>query len=146
VILETDGNIFGGFTPSEWAARKWNRKLEDEDNCFKADPSLKSFLFTLKNPHNVPARRFPLKADKKDKAIYCESELGPCFWDIGVSDNCNANTNSGTYNFRSSYANDTGLDGETFFTGSKYFKVKEIEVFEITDRPPGHYIMDQGCS
>jgi hypothetical protein len=34
---------------------------------YKADPSLKSFLFTLKNPHNVPARKFALR--EKDKAI-----------------------------------------------------------------------------
>jgi hypothetical protein len=35
--------------------------------------------------------------------------------------------------FGRSYANDTGLDGKTFFTGSWHFKVKEIEVFELTD-------------
>jgi hypothetical protein len=32
-----------------------------------------------------------------------------------------------------SYANGTGRDGQTFFTGSPNFTVKEIEVFEITD-------------
>jgi hypothetical protein len=61
VILDTDGNIFGGFTPVEWESRYGE----------KADPSLMSFLFTLKNPHNVPARRFALKAEKKNKAISC---------------------------------------------------------------------------
>jgi hypothetical protein len=35
--------------------------------------------------------------------------------------------------FGYTYTNDTGLDGKMFFTGSKNFKVKEIEVFEITD-------------
>jgi hypothetical protein len=49
-----------------------------------------------------------------------------------VSDNCNANTSSCT-NLGLAYTNDTGLDGRTVFTGSLYFKVKEIEVFEITD-------------
>jgi hypothetical protein len=48
VILDTDGNIFGGFTPVEW----------DSSGPFKADDSWKSFLFTLTNPHNVAARRF----------------------------------------------------------------------------------------
>jgi hypothetical protein len=33
------------------------------------DPSLKSFVFTLKNPHDVSPRRFALKAEKKDRAI-----------------------------------------------------------------------------
>jgi hypothetical protein len=30
------------------------------------------------------------------------------------------------------YTNDTGLDEFTFFTGSQWFQVKEIEVFEIS--------------
>jgi hypothetical protein len=29
----------------------------------KTDPSLKSFLFMLKNPQNVPPRRFALRAE-----------------------------------------------------------------------------------
>jgi hypothetical protein len=121
--LDTKGNIFGGFTPVEW----------DSSSKYKADPSLKSFLFTLKNPHNVPARRFALKAERKHETIGCSSDWGPCFGDIGVSDMCNTNTHSFTCNFGESYTNDTGLDGKTFFTPSKNFQGKEIEVFEIKD-------------
>jgi hypothetical protein len=106
VILDTKRNIFGGFTPVEWDSRI----------TFKADDSQKSFVFTLKNPHNIPARRFALKAEKKHQAIYCDFRYGPWFGDIRVSDNCNANT---------------GLDGRIVFTGSEYFQVTEIEVFEI---------------
>jgi hypothetical protein len=51
---------------------------------------------------------------------------------MGVSDDCNANTSSFTY-LGLAYYNDTGLDGKMVFTGSNLFKVKEIEVFEITD-------------
>jgi hypothetical protein len=129
--LYTKGNIFGGFTPVEWAS--------SENVELKADESQKSFLFTLKNPHNIPARRFTLKADKKHQAIYCNSEWGPRFGslegrgcDIAVSDNCNRNT--GSYSvLNGSYTNDTALDGRIIFTGSRNFQVKEIEVFEITD-------------
>jgi hypothetical protein len=124
VILDTDGNIFGGFTPVEWESG-WKEK---------GDPSLKSFIFTLKNPHNVPARRFALKAEKTDQAIRCYSSHGPYFLGgIAVSDNCNANTDSFTKFFGNTYTNDTGLDAKTFFTGSSKFQVKEIEVFEIPD-------------
>jgi hypothetical protein len=133
LIEDAKGNIFGGFTPVEWESRKWNGKQGKENNCCKADPSLKSFLFTLKNPHNVPARRFALKAEKKDWAIWCNSYWGPYFNDIGVRDKCNANADRGTYYFGDSYTNDTGLDGKTFFTGPLAFRVKEIEVFEIRD-------------
>jgi hypothetical protein len=123
LIEDTGWNIFGGFTPVKW----------ESIGGAKADPSLMSFLFTLKNPHNFPARKFALKADQKEMAICCFSTGGPHFCDIVVSDNCNANTLSFTYNFGDSYANDTGRDGTTFFTGSKWFKAKEVEVFEITD-------------
>jgi hypothetical protein len=73
-----------------------------------------------------------LKAKKKDEAIYCRSKCGPIFRDLSVADNCNANTDSSTSNFGHTYINDTRLDGDTFFTGSEEFQVKEIEVFEIT--------------
>jgi hypothetical protein len=132
VILDTKGNIFGGFTPVEWESREWNGRYGNENNCYKADPTLKSFLFTLKNPHNVPARRFALKVEQKDDAIFSISDYGPRFCDISVSDNCAANTRSYTTFFGHKSVNDTGLQGNTFFTGSTNFQVKEIEVFEIT--------------
>jgi hypothetical protein len=130
VILDMNGNIFGGFTPVEWESSR-KHWLRDDEDFFKTDPSLKSFLFTLKNPHNIPARRFALKAEQKHGAIYCDSSHGPDFNAIHVANNCHANTASWTGLGRS-YTNDTGLDGKTFFTGSFWFQVKEIEVFEIT--------------
>jgi hypothetical protein len=82
----------------------------DSSSLSKADPSLKSFLFTLKNPPNVSARRFTLKAEKQDKAIPSVSECGPDFKDICDFDHCNVNIRSGScLGFAS--ANDTGLDG-----------------------------------
>jgi hypothetical protein len=121
VILDTNKNIFGGFTPVAW----------ESDRKFKADPSLKNFLFTLKNPHNVPARRFALKAERKRKPSFCNSEGGRHCDDIYVFDNCDVNTDSYAF-LGCSYTNDTGLNGKTFLTGSAYFQVKEIEVFEIS--------------
>jgi hypothetical protein len=108
LIEDTKGNSFGGFTPLEWESRVWNRKHGAEDNIVKADPRLMSFLFTLKNPHNFPARTFPLKYEKKDRAILCDSTLGPRFLDISVSNHCNTNTHSWSQ-LDGSYANDTGL-------------------------------------
>jgi hypothetical protein len=131
--LDTKGNIFGGFTPVEWESRVHNGKYGDEDNRYKADDSLKSFLFTLKNPRNVPARRFALNPKMKHRAIRCDSESDPNLCDIGIFDNCNANTNSFAFfgGCQVSYINDIGVDGKTVFTGSLVFQVKEIEVFEI---------------
>jgi hypothetical protein len=136
VILDTEGNIFGGFTPLKWEWRVWNGKWGNDNNCLKADESLQSFVFTLKNPHNISARRFPLKSTMKQQAIDCNFKSGPYFGcsppDMIVSDNCNANTHSFTF-LGHIYTNDTGLNNDIVFTGSRYFQVKEIEVFEITE-------------
>jgi hypothetical protein len=130
VILDTEGNSFGGFTPVKWESREWNG---NGDNTWKADDSEKSFLFTLKNPHNIVPRRFALIPAMKHKAIIPDSEWGPLFYGgMGVSNNCNASTDSYT-SIGTVYTNDTGLADRTVFTGSRYFQVKEIEVFEITD-------------
>jgi hypothetical protein len=54
----------------------------------------------LENPHNIPARKFALKAGEKQDAICCDSSRSPEFGrgaDIAVSDNCNANTTSYTW-------------------------------------------------
>jgi hypothetical protein len=67
LILDTERNIFGGFTPVEW----------ESGDCWKGDANLRSFVFTLKNPHNIPARRFALKSENKDRAIYSPSQWGP---------------------------------------------------------------------
>jgi hypothetical protein len=66
----------------------------------------------------------------QDRAIWCDSAWGPCFGDVSVSNDCNANTKSFTQ-LGNSYTNN-GMDEKTFFTGSHYFQVKEIEVFEST--------------
>jgi hypothetical protein len=118
--------VFGGVTPLRW---------DSPEECdWPSDDSVKSFLFTLKNPHNTCPRKFALKAEEKQMAIKCDSDVGPCFGDgeVEISDNCNANTDSYT-SLGYSYINDTGLDGDSVFTGSGDFTVKEIEVFEITD-------------
>jgi hypothetical protein len=132
VILDTAGNVFGAFTPVAWESREWNGTYGHGTNSWKADDSLMSFVFTLKNPHNIPARRFPLNTAKKHQAIYCHSGYGPCFGGITVHDRCNANAYSYTSLGRS-YANDTGLDWKKVLTGSRDFRVKEVEVFEITE-------------
>jgi hypothetical protein len=137
VVLDTNDNIFGGFTPVKWESKVWNGKPWAADNCFEADESQQSFLFTLKNPNGVTPRRFGLKEEMKQFAVYRCDRFGPCFggscWgcDFGVSDPSNDKDKSSTSNFGHIYINDTGRDGKTLLTGSAEFKVKEIEVFEI---------------
>jgi hypothetical protein len=131
IICDTSGNIFGGFTPVSWESREWNAEGGAADNCRKADPTLKSFLFTLKNPHDYPPKKFPLKPGEKDRAIGCDDSCGPRFNDICVYGDCDRMAGSAADDFGAAYTNDTGLSGGTFFTGSGNFQVQEIEVFEV---------------
>jgi hypothetical protein len=124
LILDTGGSIFGGFTPVQWDSLR--------GEC-RADLSQQTFLFTIANPHRFPPRKFPLKPDSKDRAICCHFAWGPHFCDIGVADHSTTSANSYTGNFGTRYGNDTGMASSSFFTGGWYFKVTEIEVFELTD-------------
>jgi hypothetical protein len=82
VLLDTEKNIFGGFTPFKWESGEMHTKAGD---------NLKTFLFTLKNPHSLPARRFTFKTEQKRRAICYERKDGSWFCGLGVLDNCNAN-------------------------------------------------------
>jgi hypothetical protein len=89
--LDTGGNVFRGFTPLQW-------ELSDDR---KSDDSMKRFIFTLKNPHNTPARKFALAAERKQFAIYCDSSCGSVFggsYDIAVSGNCNTRRSTCLHN------------------------------------------------
>jgi hypothetical protein len=81
LVEDTNGNIFGGFTPSEWESRQ---RLPDGDGRNKTDASLRSFMFTLKNPHNIAARRFALSRKSMNNAIWCDSIAGPHFGDLCI--------------------------------------------------------------
>ena len=50
--------LFGGFTKLPWSYKRG----------FKQDPD--AFLFTLTNPHRIPAMKFDVKKEKSDNAIY----------------------------------------------------------------------------
>jgi hypothetical protein len=124
LILSTNNCIFGGYTPLAWSSR----------NGWVSDPSLKSFVFTLKNPHNLPPRIF--KRQREKHAILCHGSYGPVFGDghtLSVCDQCH--TSNGSYsNFGTAYANDTGIAGNQVLAGTQNFTVEEIEVFELVDR------------
>jgi hypothetical protein len=124
VILAENGSVFGGYTPVAWHSR----------NAYISDTNVKSFLFTLKNPHDIEPRIFPLKPDQARYAIYGSSGCGPIFgsgYNLCLLDNCNTSASNYTTWFGSAYVNDTGLAGATFLTGSPTFTVREIEVFEL---------------
>ena len=101
-------------------------------NIFKKDPN--ALLFSLVNPSGSKANKMNAKAGF-DAGIHCEDELGPCF---GVSR---------LYNF-TMYGNEArckcrvcseglgfqcpaNVDFETYFTGSNFSTISELEVFKV---------------
>jgi hypothetical protein len=121
LIRSANDCVFGGYTPLMWNSR----------NDYAPDPSLKSFVFTIKNPHNVPARRFAQKSG--DYAIRNYHGYGPGFGracDFLVYDECQSSANNYSQ-LGTTYVNDTGIPGDQVLTGSHNFTVKEIEVFEV---------------
>jgi hypothetical protein len=123
IILTNKGFIFGGFSSLAW----------DSSGQWKADNARKSFVFSIRNPHNITDKKFSLI--NPTHTIGCISYYGPLFGsanDIQVADDCNNNTSSYT-NLGNSYANDTGIAGTQFFTGEYNFTVKEIEVFQVSN-------------
>jgi hypothetical protein len=145
IIEDIKGNIFGGFTPVQWESRIWNMETGSHNNCHKSDDSLRSFIFTLKNPHDISPRKFALAPGMKEYAIYCDATCGPLFGGNGHALACdirvwnhqsqegNMSMDSYAQPFGVTYLNDTGMDGRTLFTGAKTLLVKEIEVFEIIE-------------
>jgi hypothetical protein len=113
----------------------WNGKSGKENNRLKGDDSLRSFLFTLRNPHYIAARKFALRAEKQQRAIYCECERGPVFGDycLYVSGDSGETRFDPLYGYCDdcAYANDT--DVRDVFTRLGTFTEKEIEVFQIAD-------------
>jgi hypothetical protein len=127
IVETTKGFVFGGYMVCQW----------DSSNSWKSDESMRSFLFTLKNPHNLAPRIFSLC--QKEYSMLCY-RTGYLVWFgnagcIGIPDDCNENNNSHTNGYsleKPTYANDTGLPGSTLFTGEKNFTVKELEIFEVS--------------
>jgi hypothetical protein len=126
VILDKAGNVFGGFTSAAWESRP-------ATNHWKGDTGPSSFLFTLRNPlgAKVPPQTFTIRDEKRSQALCCSSDWGPRFFGISVSPDCT--TDNKSYSHLEGYPNNTGLVGNTVFTGSPNFLLKEIEIFEITE-------------
>jgi hypothetical protein len=121
LISTTTGSIFGGYTPLAWSCRGGS----------VADPTMKSFIFTIKNPHNLPPQVFNQKT--QENAILDHPTQPPRFGngnDFYVCDKGNT-CNSSASNLGTTYANDTGIAGNQVLTGAYNFILKEIEVFEV---------------
>jgi hypothetical protein len=126
-LLDTNGNIFHGFTLLKW----------DSHYGWKGDDSLKSFLFTLKNPHNIPSRRFALNGEANQLAIECDSECGPIFGAARGIAACD-DRHSGTKN--SGDTNDPDWTGTSFSRVHSISKLKKLNSLRSQTKQHFHAI------
>ncbi len=122
VIESIQGFVFGGFTCAKWSSNGYTMR------------DTTAFLFTLTNPHGMPATRYPILEKEVDNAIVCHPNFGPIFGGrpyhgIIIYSDSHQNAHSNT-NFPSSFGDVTGK-GNTTFTGHQYFQAKEIEVYFV---------------
>jgi hypothetical protein len=95
-------------------------------------------VFTLNNSRGTEPIKFPLRDDRKFRAIVCSAALGPTFGesDIRVSEYSAKWFFKGSLNdadhFGETSLNSTGFDGPTFLAGDRRFCVRDIEVFQIS--------------
>jgi hypothetical protein len=124
LISSTNKCIFGGYTPVTWSSR----------DGIASDATQKSFIFTIKNPHKLPAQIF--KQRQEANAIENRGCWGPRFgggWgcaDLHIGNYPRSST-GGYSSLGRAYANGTELAGNEVLTGSEWFTVEEIEVFEV---------------
>jgi hypothetical protein len=95
-VLDTRGNVFGGFTPVKWTS--------PIDHEYGLDEYMRSFIFTLKNPRGIPPMKFKLKPGCAGKAVFQNPRTGPVFGaDMGIRDQ----SNTGDVNYCDSFYYDT---------------------------------------
>ena len=120
LFLNDKNNIFGGYSSIPWASNGGDKTAKD---CF---------IFTLSNIYNTEPTKFIYV---KNRSVCHHSNYGPLFGagsDIGFQNDFTQNNNCWTY-FPNTYQ-DTLNKGKSIFTGdnnNEYFKLKEMEVFEL---------------
>ena len=122
MIRSTDGFIFGGFADKPWTSS--NKYCEFD----------KAFLFSLNSPSNeFGPTKIRTKQNVCSNAMYHISSYDPRFGgglselhiDSDANNKIYSNSNLGiTYEI-------PPVKTYTFWVGSNYFKVSEIEVFQI---------------
>jgi hypothetical protein len=130
-LIETaKGFVFGAYVVCPWDSRKG----------WQGDDSLQTFLFTLKNPHNIGSRTFKMISGQKDYVLYSDGRVSPWLVWIGYGGAISISSpgegsvighNSGFGTPSSTFENDTGLSGPTVFTREDPFTLKELEIFEL---------------
>ena len=121
MIRSSDGLIFSGFADNSWTS--------SNEFC----KSKKTFLFSLKSQSNeVGITKMHINQDKCSSAMYHISFYRPRFgggYEFYIAND--ANNKSSSYSYLGYFYEIPPGNTKTFLVGYTYFKVSEIEVFQI---------------
>ncbi|XP_067047810.1 uncharacterized protein, partial [Acropora muricata] len=124
-IVKANGNIFGGFTKSQWGGSA--RYIDDPED----------FLFSLANKVNVKSLKLAHgRIAGRAYSIYTQHDYGPAFGgghDLYISSHANSNSNSYT-NLGHTYKAPPGQQALTFLTGTHQFVASEVETFYLVTK------------
>lgn len=118
IIKSTLNFVFGGYTSADWT------------RCWMSDSS--AYLFSLRVNGSATALKYPVVSSST--AICGSLSYGPLFgsgYDIQINNYPNLYT---SYTYCSSYQCPSGVNRYSYhskFAGATYFKVTEIEVFQM---------------
>jgi hypothetical protein len=146
IIKATNGRVAGGCFPMRWdpEIKKQHLYLPDWGGYFDRIDYFHTYLFSVSGDKVTRYNHSSRKIQKTNAKFYfyMNDEYGPTWgdpkfsggFDLHISNNSNANENS--------YTNSSGsfdLPSDTALFGSKYFKVSEIEVWNISGATDLHY-------
>ena len=113
ILIKTNLNvIFGGFARKYWNSLELGRKRD-----------IKSFLFS------VDKQRIYNPKPEAKYHLFCSEQDGPCFYAFSVENNCLKNGGFCDEIYKCSY--DSFENDYELNNGDKYFKIEELEIFEI---------------
>ena len=115
VQTETD-NIFGGYVNKQWNSLELGRKMDNN-----------SFLFSV-NKQKIYNPRTDISSGQKYH-LFCSDKDGPCFYAFSIEDLC---LEKGGYCDEMKKCNYDSFEIDYELNeGNKYFKVKQLEIYEI---------------
>lgn len=142
IVKSNNGNIFGGYTESQWNdpdGKENSRGVENnqsKDNYYKRDNN--AFVFSLVNKIGKPMK-VGVSSGEEDFAIYCRTSNGPTFGrgcDFMINGDSNVNKTAWS-NFGVSFGSDeinklekNSNESKSFLAGAEKFSVLEVEVFQ----------------
>lgn len=127
VVVQAGSDYFGGFTDRKWTSNRTFFKP-----AYTGPQTPVSFLFTLRNPHNLPPTRYDCAV--RDRQTASDSACGPDFGfdrtshgDLVIQPKGKKTSFS---DLGLSYRDTTGLGAQTF-TGAREFIATAYQVYDV---------------